>query len=221
METLTSAIVGGIIGGILGVVGALLAVLVAYWINANVVEFRQRYEERQRLAIALLAELEANRERYWRTFGKYIQEDLKPGQRLDRFGARVTNQNFTVVYDNNADKLGLFDPEDTATIVHAMTVGKGHVESIGQFYEEVSQIVTQMHESMRAGLVDAGKKFGERQEKALVEGGDRLRVESREAVGAVDQAIAVLRDKYTKLGPPPGVWKIIKAKCKRIFKRRS
>lgn len=132
----------------------------------------------------------------------------------------MTAQSFTVVYDNNADKLGLFDPEDTAVIVNAMVLSKDHIESINQAYEGLGQFVTQVHESMRAGLIDAADRLDELHGKALIDYGDDLRAESREALAATDSAIDVLR-KYSELGPSPGAWAIIKTRLSEIWGARK
>jgi len=186
--------------------GAIVGALAVYVLHVKVEEPERTRQETRRLAAALLAEIEENKERYWKAFGEYLHT-LQAGQPLERIAYIITTQDFFSVYDNNTDKLGLFSQPDIRTIVRAMTLWKGYVESINRAHRMISEFTTLMHESARASLMIPGHPIAEL--KAAAQNAEKMRgeaqvamatglqQESRDLMAAVDEAIVALK-KYTE-----------------------
>lgn len=171
--------------------GAVVGAVVGYFINARVWGPQQRREETKRLAAALLAEAKTGLERYRAVFGDYIQS-VEPGQPLTKLGARVGSQNFFAVFEANADKLGLFRPDDITLIVRAETLAKGIIEGVNQVSATLSGLDTLMHQYGLTRNVAAMENIRRQWETAAVTAGDMLRVESRDFVKAAEAAIYAL-----------------------------
>jgi hypothetical protein len=184
--------------------GAIIGALVAYVLDASVRAPQRRRDEIRALATALLAELEANLESYWKAFGRHIQEELQPGEPLVRLAIGNAGQNVTPVFDHNAGRLGLLDANDSARIVRAVALFKGHIETAAQRYAEITWFTNQTYESARANQMDVAKRFENFRTKAQIETGNALREQSRELTNAMRDAVETLKRILAASGPARG-----------------
>ncbi len=184
------------------VTAALSGVIVGFflnWLRDYVKEVLQTKTARKRLAVALLSESLALRDRYKEAFGNYIQT-LPVGQPLAALGAGARYQDFFAVYDGSAGELGLFPSSDLRSIVRAYTLAKGHVESISSVKEMLDGLQGQITLLSSAGHAQGQSQAAQLQivlQASMVDAANRLRTESSKVLSAAEEAIKSLED-YAK-----------------------
>ncbi len=87
------------------------------------------------------------------------------------------------------------EPKDIELVVRAVTLAKGHIESINAAYRMMSEWTALMHQLATAGEFAGAKKAEELRDQANVNAAENLQRESKEMTEAMGRAIAAL-EKY-------------------------
>ena len=114
--------------GFLGVIlGGLLTGWLTYKFNKKHVDELER-KERIALAKTLRAELSSLWKRYMNVSGKVIENWDQ--QEPPLIGMIETRQDYFTIFNNSANLLGLFKPEDSQKIIEAYINGKAFLEEL-------------------------------------------------------------------------------------------
>ena len=133
-------------------IGTIVGGVFVYWWKS-----KKNKETQQRvLSIALIAEMEAlskrwqqaNSERLVRVPENYPMSEL-PFWRID--------ENYFSVFENNCDKIGIFDDDDTKEIISVYITAKGFVDSIRTWNQMVLEYREDVRKDIRFSEIYRGK----------------------------------------------------------------
>lgn len=177
----TAALIGALVGGAIGFLGTLAR----DW-------FAER-TERKRLAAALMAELFENRSRFSDFTEKVL--NLPEGQTLEELHTCWAGQKFFPVYENSTGRIGLFGPEEMATVVHTVGQFKNLIEKMNSIHDR---------EERYSDLINNAATFGHvvdqlvaKRKELQIEDARELRLGLGELMRLTDEAIGLLQ-KYVK-----------------------
>ncbi len=126
--------------------GTLVGGWVTYYFNKKHTKDLED-KERLNLAKALETELSVLWERYMEIKGNEIERSNDTSPVLT--GIFETSQNYFVVFDNNANKLGLFEQEIIEKVIKAYINGKALIDRL----IEDGKIITRYKEASKAGMI--------------------------------------------------------------------
>lgn len=116
--------------GLIALLGFLVGAGVTYLYNISL-EQRKTQKEKANLAKLLLADIETLWNRYYQVLGKSIEEHADSLNPL--FLIFYANQNYFIVFDANAAKIGMFEGEVAAKIVKLYTLAKALIDGINEY----------------------------------------------------------------------------------------
>ena len=140
-----------IIGQILAAAIAVLIVFLGEWFQRRRDRDTQaaaRKLDREHLANALHSELAT----LWARYNKTIGAQLMKARDWTEFGKVKFESDYFVVFDGNTSKLGLFEPEDIQTVLFAYIVGKGQVDNLINWGDQLDLLVDLGKTSLLPGV---------------------------------------------------------------------
>ncbi|MBI3398407.1 MAG: hypothetical protein HY026_04140 [Deltaproteobacteria bacterium] len=122
--------------GLPALLGVIVGASITYLYNMSL-EQRKAQRERVNLAKLLLADIETLWDRYYQVLGNFIEgyEDLETPPTL----TCPLNQNYFVIFDSNATKIGMFEPEAANKVVRLYTLAKTYLDTIRGYEERIKE----------------------------------------------------------------------------------